>query len=284
MNAYAHAAVTLQPGNSEGETVHCFGEGLVGVLSRPADAAAQPVALILFNAGLVHRAGPYHGHTQLARVLAQRGFAVLRLDQSGLGDSAVSRAASDVREAEMQAAMDLLQAQTGANRFVLGGICAGADHVFHLAQNQPRVAGLLMIDGWAYRTPGFWLRYLPSRIFNPVKLLRWLRNRGGAAAVEVPSEQDLRDFPTREQAQRRLQELVAADCKLWFLFTGGVAGYFNYAGQLADSLGPAARAPQVDVEYWPDCDHTFYLRRDRKRMQEAVAAWMTARFGIESRA
>lgn len=70
------------------ETAHVFGEGLVGVLSRPRQIVAGRPAVILLNAGLVQRSGPFRVYAQLARALASCGFVVLRFDLSGRGDSA----------------------------------------------------------------------------------------------------------------------------------------------------------------------------------------------------
>jgi len=154
------------PMNAAGESVHRFGDGLVGVVSHPRGQARR-TGVVLFNAGLVHRAGPFGGYTQLARMLAALGFPVLRMDHAGLGDSApCTVSTAERRVSELRAALELLSAQTGAENVVLGGICAGADEAFHMSDD-PRIAGLVLLDGLAYRTPGYWWRYLLPRIFNP---------------------------------------------------------------------------------------------------------------------
>ena len=86
-----------------------FGEPkiLLGIVSEPDVPAPpqRPVALIL-NAGLVHRVGPHRMSVRIARELAAQGFASLRFDLSGVGDSEPrrdnlsyeERALLDVRE------------------------------------------------------------------------------------------------------------------------------------------------------------------------------------------
>lgn len=270
------ASVRL-PANAAGETVHGFGAGLVGVVHRPQQSAGQRTGVILLNAGLVHRIGPFRGSVALARALAAAGFAVLRYDQSGLGDSPVSSSTSeDRRRNEANAAMNLLAQQCGVDRFVIGGICSGADDAFHLARDDARVVGTLLFDGLAYRTKGFWIKHALPRLASPSKVLGFLRRRSeGDAEASI---EDYRDFPPQTDAVKQLEAMVARDVRLLFLFTGGAYSYFNHAGQLADGFGPAAKSRQVTLEFWPDCDHTFYLQRDRERLQRLVVSWMRAQF------
>lgn len=277
MNAVpAHAPTPpLSVRGDEGEVAHVFGGGLVGVLSQAAhQAPPRDTAVIVFNAGMVQRIGPHRGSVQLARALARRGFPVLRYDQSGLGDSPVAtQAAADRRRAELQAAMTLVAAETGARRFVVGGICSAADNAFRLAAAEPRIDGLLLLDGLAYRTPGFWLRHLPPRVLQPAKVWRWWRARG-----TQPDLADFRDFPARSEARAQMAEMAARGVQLLFVHTGGAYRYFNHAGQLAAGLGRGARGGNVVSAYWRDCDHTFYLQRDRLRLQALVGDWLEHRF------
>ena len=258
------------------ETAHVFGEGLIGILHSDIGNTKVKTAVILLNAGMVHRMGPHRGSVELARAVAGAGFPVFRYDQSGLGDSPVSRqVSSERRHQELKAAMELVSARTGATHFVVGGICSAADDAFHLARIEPRVQGLLLLDGLAYRTPGYWLRHLPSRVFNPVKLWNWWRSRSQGQ----PGMENFRDWPSRQEARTQLAELVARDARLLFVFTGGAYRYFNHAGQLPGALGPACLAKQVSTHYSPECDHTFYLKRDRVRLQEQVISWLRQAFG-----
>ncbi|GAB3337643.1 alpha/beta hydrolase [Marilutibacter aestuarii] len=272
--------MTRRHRNARGESAHRFGPGLVGILHRPCHPAGhvQPVAVILLNAGLTGRAGPYREYVTLARALARAGFTVFRYDQSGLGDSqAPMQQAGDRRQREARAAMTLVGAETGLMRFVMGGLCSGADDAFHLAGDDPRIVGAIMLDGIGYRTPQFWLRHLLPRMFSP---RRWLsavarlRDRNGSG----PTLLDYRDFPEQVHARAQLRALVDRDVRLLCIYTSGSYYYVNHAGQLAGALGPAARARQVSVEFWRDCDHTFYLRRDREKLFARTVDWMRDNF------
>ena len=70
------------------EEVTRFGSNgsLVGILSRPMRSNRNLPAILLLNAGLVHRVGPNRIYVRLARHFAALGFSVLRFDFSGIGD------------------------------------------------------------------------------------------------------------------------------------------------------------------------------------------------------
>ncbi|MGO4220702.1 alpha/beta hydrolase [Lysobacter sp. TAF61] len=259
-----------------GERVVQFGNGLVGVISHVGKAVKPRVGVLLLNAGITRHVGPFRGHVELARRLAAQGIPVLRFDQSGLGDSALpGQATSDRRRREVDAAMRVLAENTGVYRFVLCGLCSGADDAFHVAAADPRVAGTILIDGLAYPTVGFWLRHVLPRLLHPGKVLRYLRSRGSGA----PSLADYRDFPSRPDAVRMLSTMVARDARLLFVFTGGAYPYFNHRAQLAACLGSAAASTQVSLEFWREYDHTFYLRKHRRVLIERIAGWMQSQFG-----
>ena len=253
-----------------------FGDGLVGVLTHARGDRPAPVGVLLLNAGITRHVGPFRAHVDLARQLAGQGIPVLRFDQSGLGDSALpTQATSDRRNREVDAAMRVLAQHTGVERFVLFGLCSGADDAFHVAAADRRVAGAILLDGLAYPTLGFWLRHAAPRLLDPRKLWRYLGSRRKAG----PSLADFRDFPSRPDAVRMLADMVARDTRLLFVFTGGAYLYFNHRAQLAACLGRAANAPQVALEFWREYDHTFYLRKHRRVLIDRICGWMQSQFG-----
>lgn len=270
------------------EEVHLFGGGLVGTLSRPAGRAQEGVALVLLNAGLVHRVGPFRMYVDMARMLAGQGFVVFRFDQSGLGDSPVSQlAAGDRKRSEVVAAMDLVTRLTGIERFVVGGLCSGADDAFNIAPREERVHGLLLLDGVGYVTFQHRLRHVVPRLFNPGKVWRGIkrllqRYRGGGGAASTIDPTSFRDFPERDEAVRRLQALDARGAQVLMLYTGGVERYYNHRRQAVECFGSVMRSPRMATKYWPECDHTFYARAHRQKLLGAVAGWMSSRFRTQA--
>jgi dienelactone hydrolase len=129
---------------------------LFGVLTHAetphAEGAPGRPPIILVNAGPGTRIGPHRQYVRMARAWAKLGFATLRVDLSGSGDSG---GPSDVPAgspyphcaiADVGAAMDLLQSKLGARRFIVAGICSGADIAFRAGVEEPRTAGVLVLN------------------------------------------------------------------------------------------------------------------------------------------
>jgi pimeloyl-ACP methyl ester carboxylesterase len=100
----------------------------------------------------VHRIGPHRLYVTLARRWARLGFTVLRMDLSGIGDSATAAGVTenlcypDCAVADVQMALSALERAGVARRFILGGLCSGGDLTFQTALHDPRVVGALILN------------------------------------------------------------------------------------------------------------------------------------------
>lgn len=253
---------------------------LCGVLSAAASGSG-PI-LVLPNAGLVPRAGPFRLHVELAERLAARGIRTFRFDTPGVGE-APRLPGCGVQEATI-AALDRLASEHGGERFVVGGVCSAADLGWSTAVLDRRVVGMLMLDGVAFAGPWFHFARLMGVLERGPRewlgiLRRWL---GRAAATRqagglVPGITDYRDWPDRASARRLLAELVARGTRSLWIYTGGYSDLFLHPRQFGRMFGKLARDPLVAMHYWPDCDHTFYARAHRDRLLDTVEAWMVQR-------
>jgi len=140
------------------ETACHFGDDghIFGVLTQPARSQELP-AVIMLNAGSIHHVGPSRLYVRLARELAEEGFASLRLDHEGIGDTVLRKpgvenepyAASAMED--LQAALDFMKSR-GHKRFVVMGLCSGAHTAFHAAQQfegEP-IECALLINPWYF--------------------------------------------------------------------------------------------------------------------------------------
>lgn len=278
---------------------------LIGTLTR--GPASDGPAVVLLNAGLVQRAGPDGLHVRLAASLAARGFRTLRLDYSGVGDTPVRRdriPIHDARVLETRSALDWLQAEHGVERFVLAGICTGADNAFRTALADDRVAGLILLDGYPYRTRGWWLRHHVPRLLRASSWRTLLR--AGSALPEpgraaAPPEPDVggepagraavrrdnrpgwdgvaRLIPTRDELAGQLTKLIDRGVHSYFIYTGGYSDWVNYAGQLKAAVRGVSFRDRVTVDYLPGADHVFRPAASQTDLTDRVGAWLVKRWG-----
>ncbi len=163
------------------ETIENFGnhDHLYGTLCVPEKNASRSSApcVIMLNAGLVYQAGPNRVYVEMARDMAKVGFCSFRFDLSGIGDSNRSRDNITYDEQipnDIGDALAYIEKKTGIESFMLMGICTGADNAHKYALKNSKVTGAIFMDGYAYKTPGYYLRYYGSRIMNPIRVARWL--------------------------------------------------------------------------------------------------------------
>ena len=266
------------------EQVIRFGpdQGLCGVLTLPDksnEALSPPVALIL-NAGIVHRVGPFRLHVDIARTLAQKGFASFRLDLSGLGDSPVrrgdlaeeNRAVLDARDA-----MDALES-LGATRFVVMGLCSGAFNAHQVALADERVNGAVFLDGIVFRTAGFYRRRWWARLTRP----RFWRNafKRRLFAEQGPMEQEgaslgeaefFETDRTQHEVSVEIQSLLERHVQLLYIYTEGYDD-ISGAAQFEEMYGIQPN-DQLRVEYMEKAEHTFRLVENREDVVQRIANW-----------
>lgn len=261
-------------------------EELVGILTQP-DGAAQ-TAVLLLNAGVLHRIGPHRLHVSLARRLAELGFPALRLDLGGIGDSVASSDAPTFRETAVN---DTRLAMSGldARRHVIFGICAGADNALATALVDDRVAGIVLVDPYVYPNRRAMLRDLRAKLdrMGPRDAVRRgirvvtrqvrvrierLRDR---KKPEEPAPQG-REPPPIEDFRGQLGALVKRGVHILAVYSGSLGTSYNHEDQLFE-LFPELRG-KVDRAYFPHANHTFTELAAQSALIDTVSRWIAARF------
>jgi hypothetical protein len=243
-----------------------------GILTRAA-ADARGRAVVLFNAGLIHRVGPFRLHVHLARRLAAQGFDVFRFDLPRIGDAPAGSHAT--QESAAREALDSVQAATGATSFIVGGLCSAADLSWKVAVAEPRVDGLLLIDSMAVRSRWFRVGQLQLLLRRPISSwprMAW-RFFKPAKPADGPGLADFRDWPDHAIFKSDLEKMLERGVKVLALYTGGVAHYLLHRRQLDATFGASRRHPGLQVHYWPGVDHLVFVPPDRQRMVERISEW-----------
>lgn len=258
-----------------------FGKGLhlEGVLTIADTSKKERPALILLSAGMLHKIGPSRLHPILARELATLGVHTLRFDMQGLGDSDPAPGQGTLQEQtrdSVLAAMDLITRETGVNRFVLGGLCSGAEDSFRIGSEDDRVVGLMLLDAHAYPTLGYKLHRLWYRIRRkPLHVLGWYLKRDASKAStddEVAQRFGYIEFPEKNVVVKSLKNMAMRGTKMLYIYSGAW-DYFSYRRQFYRMFSGVDLGKVATVYHFKHQDHTITLRRDRNKLVDAIERW-----------
>lgn len=265
----------------------------VGILTRDDSAGGNPaeVALLITNAGIIHRVGPHRLHVRLAREMAAIGVPCLRYDLPGIGDSDSVGGAqiAQMKLTATRAAIDRLQRMGVARRFVIMGICSGADHSLLTSVVDPRIAGAVVIDPTTvFETSRHRVNRTlqrASRLFVPRVLWRLVTGRyrildrlagpQEAPIYGLPRAPDPEDEEARKQAAQALGTLASRGTRLYMIMTGHTRMVFSYRKQIVDAFPEIEGLPEVlRVDHLPSAGHTFGSEADRAHLISGVTDFL----------
>jgi pimeloyl-ACP methyl ester carboxylesterase len=228
----------------------------------------------------------------LARRISLAGYPALRFDLSGLGDSRPRNGATFEQTAVQDVcdAMDHLQHTTGAQRFVLCGLCSGADNSVRAALVDPRIAAIALLDPYAYRTIGFHLRrlvrlmarsaswkHLAARVAGVLRRIVPQQRYSLACDAEfhrsTPQWMYGRPFPERSAFAADLRRILDRGTHIFVIYSGGMDGVNNYAGQFKVAFRRYGLAGRVRTEYLPASNHTYTETAHQRRLGDLLIAW-----------
>jgi pimeloyl-ACP methyl ester carboxylesterase len=274
---------------------------MVGIVTEPhagIDASEKP-AVIFINSGIVHRVGACRLHTQIARSLAPAGVTSLRFDLSGIGDSDARRDTLSFEESsviETREAMDYLASTKGIRKFVLAGLCSGADVAHLTAAADDRVTGLVMFDAWCYRNAGFYLRHYGPRLF---KLSVWKNSiatrraqmfapkkeapqaTGDDVVYEMPRY--VRVFPPKRKVSAELKKFAARKMNIYVVMTGGQEELYNHQSQYENSFSGIDFGGRLRVDFLKDATHIFTGLDHQEFLVREVGEWMRQLSAVQVR-
>lgn len=127
----------------------CAGDTLLGILAKPETPAKQGVIVIV--GGPQYRIGSHRQFVLLSRALAAAGYAVLRFDYRGMGDSEGEQRDFQRVNADIASAIDLMEKHVPSiNQLTLWGLCDGASAalLYCFETHDPRVRGLCLLNPW----------------------------------------------------------------------------------------------------------------------------------------
>ncbi len=132
------------------ETALCFpcaGETLVGILAAPKASAETGIVIIV--GGPQYRVGSHRQFVHIARALASAGYAVLRMDYRGMGDSEGNQRDFQAVDDDIKSGIDTLFKQVPTlKKVALWGLCdAASAALLYLHRSADlRVHGLCLLN------------------------------------------------------------------------------------------------------------------------------------------
>jgi alpha-beta hydrolase superfamily lysophospholipase len=269
---------------------------LLGIVTKASDRR-YPVAAIFLNAGLIHHVGPQRIYVNLARELAGMGMHAFRFDFSGIGDSIPADEAlsfEDTSVHEVTMAMEYLKQAMHIDKFLLIGICSGAEIAFKTALEKDGVTGCVLINGIYLEGNEYKkiidlafeknrLRYYLKNIF---KLDKWIRFLKGKSMVSVRSMLQKKRNPSLEKKEgggtlvnndairARHKTVFEKKVHVLYLFSEGSVAQDIFNLQLKNILKQNPAWKNYDVLSMEKTDHTFTSVRSQHELQQHLVNYI----------
>lgn len=273
----------------------CAGERLVGVITAPDPATQLEVALLVIVGGPQYRAGSHRQFVQLARQAATLGYAAMRFDVRGMGDSDGAQRSFEEIEEDVAAALDALHRAVPRLKGVgLWGLCGGASAalLYCLCRRDPRVTGVALVNPWVrsettqaitrvkhYYTQRvlqaeFWKKLISGQVAASAagELIRALRVAIGSSLAAPATPQG----SERTLEQRMVEGLTRFEGETLVVLSGNdyTAKEFLETVQLDQVWQAQLARPQVSRIDIVDADHTFSQPGAQEQMEEATVSWL----------
>lgn len=281
---------------------------IFGVVTEPAGSPPQGPrpALLLLTGGLVPRTAVNRMYKDLARIMADRGHAVLRMDISGIGESfvpvggAIESPHPPWLLEDVTCAARRLLSDARADKLWAVGLCSGAYAAFHLAEKEPRVEGTILInpadllqvlgasepnqaqqiqDAIRYRQSlaswAGWAKLLKGQI-HIAGALAFVRGRVRVSFISLRDRLSTRLFRRPAGLAGDIHSLLDRGTKLSIVFAEGDVGQ----KVLQDQIGRQASLlleRGCTFAVFPGTDHTFNQLSARQSLLEWIVAEMNAR-------
>jgi alpha-beta hydrolase superfamily lysophospholipase len=275
---------------------------LFGIVTDPAQGEIRRRGVILLNSGGDHHIGPRRFHVSLAREWAKRGYVVMRMDLSGLGDSAAQpgqprnelfpiRATDDIR-----VAVDYMRSRHQLRELTLAGMCSGASHAVRAGMEGVKIDRVLAInpliffwqDGLDVNDVQPWeVVHKPAAYLSQIGSLKaWRRLLFGDVSISrvariylnrpiMALRARLRDLargmriPLKNDLRLELKRLKKQGVRVVFVFSRGDAGMRLLelqSGLTADELAERYCIRTID-----GADHEFTRSAARAALVQALS-------------
>lgn len=291
-NPASVSRTAIESGSPIKETVFRFGDGLVGVLTAPTKLQPELPAVLLLNTGANHHVGPHRSHVTMSRSWAAEGWAVLRFDISGLGESPVRPGSRDNAVfpvhalADIRAAIGVLR-EHGLERVAVVGVCSGGVHALQAAQRGLPFVKVVAVNPWLHHAPALteqvdpilakmemdevrrnlwsaakWSRFFSGKIRYRHVLRAVMNSLRLLIGPLLPSS--ARVASAQDPLQKRkdyLALMTASGVRTHVVFGRGDPSHTYFEQIVGESVSELERTSGFTLEVIDRCDHDFATYR-----------------------
>jgi pimeloyl-ACP methyl ester carboxylesterase len=267
---------------------------LFGVLCKPYGPGSR-AAVVFLNTGSNHHIGTSRLTVTMARSVAKLGFASLRLDIGGIGDSDAPsvRSGGLARDStvDVLSALDGLR-DRGYDEFILIGLCSGAKLALETALQDDRVVGQILIN-----LQGFWKKtdanagYMSRRAYFRMarRLSTWKRAARGKVDIwgitKAVSQRSMeaaehnikevwgklrRQHSVRNAGLAQFRSLAARNTKTCFVYVEEDPGLDELEVVFGRSGHILCKVPNISMTILDQGDHTFSWKHSRRLLLKVV--------------
>ncbi len=263
---------------------------LFGVLSAPATTgieSAHREGVLFLNSGSIYRVGPNRMFLRLARDWAARGYYVLRLDISGIGDSpprpgeSENHVYTERANEDIAAAVAYLRNTAGCTNVSAVGLCSGAYNAFKSALYGSGIEHTILVNPLTF----FWKPGMPLDARESMAASAGQRALSSPLAMLKRALSNRRDFlyATRllshyvaigvsrlvREVARRMFIVLPADLgselltlsrkrvRISFVFGAREPGLDLLRLQGGSAVGKLLRKGALEISIIENTDHTF---------------------------
>lgn len=268
----------------------CVDDHLLGILHCPASTAIKNIGVVIVVGGPQYRVGSHRQFVVMARSLAQAGYAVLRFDYRGMGDSEGQPRTFEQVDRDIRAAINALQAECpDLDGVVLWGLCDGASAILLSCAGGLMPRGVILANPWARTAAGeaqaylkhYYLQRLMNRDFwrkvftggfgamgSVTDLLRKFRVAGKQRQDHVSA--------AGAYIERMRDGLAALDAPVLLLLSGRdlTAKEFSSLGDNDSRWGELLKSSSVMSVSLAQADHTFSDAHSLSKATDACLAWL----------
>jgi len=256
------------------EVVRVGGSGLVGILTEP--AGRRRATVVWLNSGSEPHIGPGRAWVEFARSLSADGYASVRLDFSGWGESpdlghAPGRPYDPHCVDEVTEIVDDLRSR-GHRRIVVAGLCAGA-WVALRAALAGGLDGVVAINPQLYWRPG---DPVEASIATETRVRRRDEIRRFRAVRRTGLWWALDAVGIRHPAATWLRGLERTGCPVLMVFAEGDDGLEFLEDRVGRAWSEVRRSGRVAVQVVPDIDHPMHRAWHSRSLLDGIRQWLDA--------